>query len=60
MQAIYTAQDLIKILKIGKNAAYALMRSKSFPSYKLNEKYYVTETALNEWLVSISGKEFYV
>lgn len=58
MSTVYTVSDLTKILKIGKNTAYALMRSKGFPSYKINERYYVTESALNEWLTNASGKNF--
>ena len=57
---VYTAKDLQSILKIGKNAAYALMRSAGFPSYKINERYFVTEVSLNKWLSSIEGKEFNV
>lgn len=58
MQAIYTAQDLCKILKIGKNTAYELVKSQGFPSYRINRKYFVTEEALNSWLSSVKGKEF--
>lgn len=57
---VYTAKDLQSILKIGKNAAYALMRSAGFPSYKINERYFVTEVSLDKWLSSIEGKEFNV
>lgn len=54
---VYKAKDLMTILKIGRDTAYALMRSSTFPSYKLNERYYVTEEALNRWLSSLGGKE---
>lgn len=57
---VYTAKDLQSILKIGKNAVYALMRSAGFPSYKINERYFVTEVSLDKWLSSIEGKEFNV
>ena len=57
---VYKAQDLVSILKIGRDTAYALMRSDDFPSYKLNERYYITDEALNKWLSSIDGKEITV
>jgi len=60
MSTVYTVSDLTKILKIGKNTAYALMRSQGFPSYRINERYYITEAALNEWLSNTSGKIYKV
>lgn len=57
---VYRAKDLMNILKIGRDTAYALMKSDSFPSYKLNEKYYVTDEALKKWLLSLDGKEISV
>ena len=41
---IYDTKDLHEILKCGKNKAYALMRSKCFPSMRLNAKYIVTSS----------------
>lgn len=54
---VYKAQDLMVILKIGRDKAYSLMRSDSFPSYKVNGHYFITEDALNKWLLSVDGKE---
>lgn len=45
-----TTKDLQTILKIGRDRAYALMRSKAFPSIKIGARYYVTKEALDEWL----------
>ena len=53
---IYDTKDLQEILKCGKNKAYALMRSKCFPSMRLNAKYIVTHDNLVEWLDKNSGK----
>lgn len=53
-----TAKDLQKILKIGRDTAYALMHSKAFPSIKLGGRYYVTQEALDSWLCSYQYKEF--
>lgn len=57
---VYNTKDLQDILKIGRNVAYELMKSDGFPSFQINTKYFVTETALNEWLESAKGKTFNV
>lgn len=46
-----TVKDLQELLNIGRDKAYSLMHSKSFPSMRLGRKYYVQEQALQEWLV---------
>ena len=46
-----TVKDLQELLKIGRDKAYSLMHSKSFPSMRLGRKYYFQEQALQEWLV---------
>ena len=43
-------KDLQKILKIGRNVAYNLMKMDSFPSIQIGRKYLVEEKALREWL----------
>ena len=53
-----TAKELQNTLKIGRDRAYALMRSKAFPSIKIGARYYVTEEALNEWLRKYAYKTF--
>ena len=57
---VYTVKDLESILQIGKNTAYALMKADGFPSYKINNRYFVTSDSLEMWLKSIKGKEFFV
>lgn len=37
-------------LGIGRDTAYALMHSKTFPAIKIGGKYYVEEEAVQEWL----------
>ncbi len=34
------------------------MNNKAFPSYRIGNKMFVTEDALNEWLKSIENKQF--
>jgi len=48
---LLTVKDLQELLNIGRDKAYSLMHSKSFPSMRLGRKYYVQEQALQEWLV---------
>lgn len=49
--------DLMEYLGIGRDAAYALMRSKNFPSIKLGKVYIVTITELERWLERNAGRE---
>jgi excisionase family DNA binding protein len=47
---ILTEAELAETLKLGKRQAKALMRSDSFPSFKIGRSYRVEETALMDWL----------
>lgn len=53
---ILSAKDLMDIFNIGRDKAYALMRSKSFPSSRIGRTYFVTAGNLKNWLKSIAGK----
>ncbi len=55
---IYQVPDIKQIMNIGRDKAYALMRSKAFPSTKLGSTYIVTKDKFEEWLNSVSGKDF--
>lgn len=55
-----TTKDLQQILKIGRDRAYALMRSKAFPSMKIGTRYYVTQEALDDWLRKYAYKTFVI
>lgn len=57
---VYTIKTLSEFLHIGKNTAYALMKSDGFPSYRINRQYFITDESLKSWLKSIEGKEFFV
>lgn len=43
-------KTLMGIMKIGKDKAYALMRSESFPSVQIGASFYVTEDDFRQWL----------
>ena len=53
---VLTVKDVCDILKLGKNQVYTLMNSKACPSYRIGNKLFVTDTALEEWLIKIQGK----
>ena len=50
--------DLMQILGIGRNKAYALMHAQNFPSIRLGHTYIVMSADLDKWLQSRKGKEF--
>lgn len=50
MDKVLTVKDVNIILGIGKNQTYSLMCNKSFPSYKIGNRYFITETELSKWL----------
>lgn len=60
MSKVLTTKEVGAILRIGKNKAYTLMNSSTFPSYKLYGRLYVTEEALNNWLKKIENKKIYM
>ncbi len=45
-----TIKDLQERLGIGKNTAYALMKSECFPSIQLGRKWIIEEDAFYEWI----------
>ena len=47
---VMTVKDLQEYLKIGRDAAYKLMNTKGFPSYRIGKKMFVTDGALQEWI----------
>ena len=57
MTILYT-KDLMKVLGIGRDRAYALMRSSGFPSTRLGKNYFVTEENLQKWLKTYTGRQY--
>lgn len=53
---ILRIKDLMECLSIGKDKAYALMKSRSFPSTRIGKTYFVTENSLKMWLKDNAGK----
>lgn len=47
---ILKTKDLQEVLGIGRDKAYALMKSDAFPSVKLGKRYFVRKADLEEWI----------
>lgn len=57
---VITTEKLRHILGIGRDRAYALMRSPGFPSTKLGKTYFITNDKLNKWLETYAGREYHL
>ena len=55
---VYTADDIRIILSLGKTKTYELMRSDGFPSFKLNNRLYVTKENFEKWLNKHTNKAY--
>lgn len=51
LPSMISVEELQKILNIGKDMAYNLVRRKDFPSIKLGREYRVLVEQLPEWLL---------
>ena len=47
---VMTVEDVQKALYIGKDKAYRLFKQKSFPSFQIEGRYYVTVEDFGIWL----------
>lgn len=57
MPKVYTVKEVSLMLKLGRNATYKLMNSKTFPSYKINNKFFVNEDDLIKWMHAVRNRE---
>lgn len=57
---ILRVPDLMNYLCIGKDKAYSLMRSRSFPSMQIGKTYFVTKENFEKWLNENAGKSIEV
>lgn len=55
---VYRVGDIQHILSLGKTRTYELMRSDGFPSFKLNNRLYVTKENFEKWLSKYTNKTF--
>lgn len=47
---VYTVEEIMEILGIGKNAVYALVNSKVFHFVKVGGHYRISKKSFNKWL----------
>lgn len=45
----YTVKDIQQIIGCGRDVAYALVHSKSFPSTKIGKTYYIDKVEFERW-----------
>ena len=50
-------KDLVE-LGLGRDKAYALMQTTSFPSIQIGKTYFVTEENFRKWLAENTGRKF--
>ena len=55
---ILKAEDLRKILGIGRDKANALMNSEAFPSTQIGRTHFITQKNFERWLDNYAGKDF--
>ncbi|PKM71687.1 MAG: DNA-binding protein [Firmicutes bacterium HGW-Firmicutes-16] len=53
---LITVKELQSYLGIGRDKAYALVKSKSFPAVKIGGRYYVMKSGFVSWLERKIGK----
>lgn len=56
MSKVLTVKDVSAILRISLRETYELMNSNAFPSYRIRNKHFITEEALDNWLKKIENK----
>lgn len=47
---IFTVEDVMKILKIGRNRAYDIFKRNDFPAILIGRKYVIEQNAFYIWL----------
>jgi len=50
LSEVYTVNDIMDILNIGKNTAYDLMKQEGFPVIKIKTTYRVPKQAFHNWM----------
>lgn len=55
---ILKVEDLMEIMGIGRDKAYALLNSEAFPSTRVGRSCFVTQKNFELWLDNYAGREF--
>ena len=56
---LYSAKDIQRILKLGRDKTYKLLNSKGFPSIKIGRDIRVPKDEFDKWIKRNTGKEVY-
>ena len=46
----YTPKEAAKVLGIGNNAIYTLLKDETFPGFRINDKWFISKKGLEEWV----------
>lgn len=57
---VLTVSEVSSHLKLGKNNTYKLFQSRTFPSYKIGNQYFVRKEAYNIWFKKLDNKEIII
>lgn len=55
---IYQVKDIMRVMNIGRDRAYSLMKSKGFPSTQLGKTFFVTKKNFDDWTDNFAGRNF--
>jgi len=55
---LLTCKDLQHILNMGRGRVYELLKSDCFPTIHINNRMYVRETRLREWMLAYEGRKY--
>ena len=55
---IYRVKDIMRIMGVGRDSAYSIMRANGFPATKLGRTYIVTKKNFEAWLDQYAGRKF--
>lgn len=47
---LLTVKETQQRLKVGRNVMYKLLNNEGFPSIRINNKFYVNEQELDQWI----------
>lgn len=53
----YTPKEAAKVLGVGANTIYKLLKENDFPSMMISEKYYISKKGLEEWVQAQINKK---
>ena len=51
---VYTVEDIASMLCIGRNQAYALVKSGQFPVKKINKSYRIPKESFEKWFYDMT------